>query len=134
MSFRDLVVSGVALAKSLTQPLQPQVIVRRWIGQTEFGTDQYHADELYTALVEKKVQAVRGPGGQEVLARSYVAFLEPIPSLTLLLGLEPGKRTDPFDEQDVIILPDGETGPILAIEGFIDAETSSPYLSEVWLG
>jgi len=39
-----------------------------------------------------------------------------------------------IDDHDVIVLPDGTTGPILDMSGFIDAGTGHPIATEVFLG
>ncbi len=44
-------------------------------------------------------------------------------------------RDFPIDARDVIILPDGTTGPIVHITGPpSDPKTGRPYFAEVWLG
>ncbi len=39
-----------------------------------------------------------------------------------------------IDDNDIITLPDGTTGPILNLAGFTDAGTGHPVATEVFLG
>jgi hypothetical protein len=71
------------------------------------------------AIVEMKQQLVKTMGGELVQAKAKVTFLDP----AVVVGV-----------RDVIVLPDGTTGPILNTEGFVDSGTGRPILTEVYLG
>ncbi len=43
-------------------------------------------------------------------------------------------RQNPIDPRDKIVLPDGTTGPIVDVSGFVDQSTNLPYFSDVSLG
>ena len=45
--------------------------------------------------------------------------------------LDPGVVVN---ELDIIILPDGTSGPIINSAGFVDAQTGHPILTQVYLG
>ena len=124
------------VAMPLTEDLRPSITIKRWIGTDEFGDAKYHATQLSIgALVEKRNEAIKGPNGQDTVSKTYIAILEPIdpiPSDEMLSSTF--KRTGPIDENDVIILPDGTSGPILNVSGFVNKDTNNPYFFEVYLG
>jgi hypothetical protein len=131
----DIVRGAVSLVNSITSSLQVQVTLRRWKGDDMNGTPDYFDPETYTAVVEKKNQATKTKVTgqkvpQETLAKTYVVFVQPIPAT----AATPMPRRQPIDENDLIILPDGDTGPILNISGVLDPDTNACYASEVWLG
>ena len=114
MGLRDIIASAVATADGVTKDLHATVTHTPWLGYD----DAMGASVSRKALVEYKQSRVRTPSGQEVMSRAYVAFIYPV-TVTY---------------QDIIILPDGTTGPIVAINGFADRKTGGPYLVEVYLG
>jgi hypothetical protein len=67
-----------------------------------------------------------------VKAATYVLILQLVPSAVEVDSDNP--RRNPVDERDKIILPDGSTGPILKVKGFVDSETNLRFYSEIWLG
>ena len=119
MGFRDLVRDGVALANSLTADLQANVTHKAWVSTSGSGVKTYAAPVIRPALVDWKQKQVRTVSGVLTVSRASVTFLDPDVIV---------------DEKDVIILPDGTTGPILDMAGFIDRVTGTPYLTEVFLG
>jgi hypothetical protein len=130
MGYDTLIRNGVALAKSMTSSLQVTVTVNHWRGQDSYGRPTI-VTQTYQALVERNARNIKMRDGQEVTAKSYILFLEPIAATTPLTGQT---RENPIDERDQIILPDGQTGPILAVNGFMDGGTGAPYYTEVYLG
>lgn len=80
------------------------------------------------AIVEKKVQMRRTESGEMVLTTATVMFIEPVPPLGAT------DRSEPVDPRDIIILPDGSTGPIVNVSGFVDRVSGRPFYSEIWLG
>ncbi len=115
------IVSGaVATAFKVTKGLglQPYVYHQVWKGQDSDGDEVTKKRVKRNALVELKTQNVKTRSGQMAVAKAYVAFLEPV-----IIG-----------DNDIITLPDGTTGPILMVSGFVNADTNKPYLAEVWLG
>lgn len=128
MSFADILRNGIALARGITLPLHVTVTRKAWTGQTFDGVPTY-ATTTPKALVEFKQSRVRTKEGVEVISRAYVAFLEELPATA---AAEP--RENPVDTRDIIILPDGSTGPILAVDGFLDGGTGVPFYSQIFLG
>lgn len=128
MSLDAIVRKGVATAKKITDSLQPYVQVRAWTGQNMFGAATYASAVSIKAIVNQESHLHKTRGGQLVDTQAYVAFLEPLkPNGT-------AGRLEPIDPRDIIILPDGTSGPIVEISGFFDAGTGRPFFSEVWIG
>lgn len=128
MSLLTILRSGIKQARSITLDLQPVIQHKAWIGQNVYGEPVYAPAISRNAIVNVENHLHHTSSGEVVDTAAYVAILEPIkPNGT------PG-RQEPIDGRDLIILPDGTTGPIVSIEGFFDAETKRPMFSEVWLG
>jgi hypothetical protein len=118
MGLRDIVADRIATADRITADLQPQVTIYRRTGQTGAGKPTYAAPVRVPAIVDWMQKNVRTKTGAEAVSRCYIGFLRP----TVL------------DEADKIVLPDGTTGPILDMSGFVDRATGAPYFVQVWLG
>lgn len=127
MSLLDVVRAGVKVANGVTKPLQPTVTFRRLIGIDGEGTRTYASNVSLRAIVDWKQKGLRTPTGELSVSRASVAFLD----VAALMAATDGKGVD---DGDIIILPDGTTGPILDLSGFIDAGTGMPVMTEVWLG
>ena len=131
MGLADVVRSGVAIANSVTKTLQATVTHKQWIGPSDgYGTETYLDAVERTALVEFKQKMIKTGSGQLVMSRATVTFLEPIPPI----GAGVDGRQEPIDSRDIITLPDGTTGPILDISGFVDSGTNAPFFGAVSIG
>lgn len=131
MSLADLVRNGVALANSITKPLQVSVVHRAWLGDDDTSKPTYGSPTSRLAIVADSSKKFKRDDGEEVIATTYIGFLEPIPPVTqTVVG-----RNNPLDERDQLTLPDGRTGPILKTDGgLVDPLTGRTYLHQVWLG
>jgi hypothetical protein len=127
MSLLDVVRSAVALANTVTQPLQATVSFRRFLSADGEGVRTYAAAVDLEAIVDWKQKSIRTATGELSVSRSSVAFLD-IAALVAATGGEG------IGDNDLIVLPDGTTGPILDMSGFVDAGTGHPVMTEVWLG
>jgi hypothetical protein len=116
--FADVIRAGVGIADSLTSTLQVTVGHEKWLDQTTDGDPTYARKVFRKAVLDLRLSRVRTPQGQEVVSRASLTFVRP----TVVAY------------KDRITLPDGSTGPILSINGFVDADTKKPFLAEVWLG
>lgn len=144
MSLRDVIKLGVDIANRVTKPVQSRVSHAAWIGDTTYGDSQFAPPIFRDAIVEKKQQFVKGQGGEMVLSKAQITFLDPIaPYKTggFAKGFAQGftmasieGRTEPIDARDQIILPDGTTGQIVAQNGFMDPITARPFVNELWIG
>ena len=128
MALDTILRSGIATIKKVTDSLQPYVTHKAWKGQDGYGAPIYNSPVQRKAIVEKKVQMRRTESGELVLTTATVMFIEPVPPLGA------ADRSEPVDPRDVIILPDGSTGAIVNVSGFVDRVTGRPFYSEIWLG
>ncbi len=127
MSLVDTIRLAVSTANKVTKPLQAIVQYERYISSTGRGVRNYAAVVPMTALVDWTAVRVRTQGGEEILSRATITFLD----ITALLSVTAGKG---IQEDDRLTLPDGTQGPILDLSGFIDAGTGIPYATKVMLG
>jgi len=111
----------INLASSVTNSLGLQATVTHesYAGQDGYGKRLYGPPVSRLAVVEMKQKSVVTAAGELEMSQASVLFLDPALTVT----------TD-----DRIVLPNGNTGPILTIEGFIDPESGGPVLSQVYLG
>lgn len=132
MSLLDIVRSAVKIADDVTKPLQPSVQFRHYVSSDGYGNRVYDppvsspALEL-RAIVDWKQKQLRTTEGILSVSRAMVMFLD----IKALVAATAGEGVD---DLDMIILPDGTTGPILDMAGFIDAGTGHPVATEVFLG
>ena len=120
--------TGVKLIKETTESLQPFVQLMQWVGQDLYGKAQYAEPLGLQAIINQAPNLHTTSGGLVVATQAYVAFLEPVtPNGT-------AGRMEPVDPRDIIVLPDGNWGPIVEIKNFIDAGTNKPMFSEIWVG
>lgn len=122
-----MVRSAVGIADKVTKPLQASVSYERFVSQDAYGTRTYAAIVYLKAIVEWKQRSVRTTTGDLSVSRSSVMFID----IKELVSATSGEGVD---DNDRIILPDGTTGPILDMSGFIDAGTGHPIATECWLG
>jgi hypothetical protein len=124
--------SGVKIADKVTKPLQSIVTYRRYTGQNGFGEKTYSPSLSSPAIslravVEDKQEQVRTFSGELSQAKTSVLFLDVNSLITATSG-------QGIKEDDLIILQNGDTGPILNTSGFIDGGTGIPIATQVYLG
>lgn len=118
MGLMDVVRSSVAIANSVTADLQATVTHRVFVSSGGAGKSVY-TNVARKALVTRKQKLVRSSSGDQTMSQAEVVFLDP--------GVV-------VNELDLIILPDGTSGPILNSAGFVDSGTGRPILTQVYLG
>ncbi len=128
MGLDDILRNGIALAHRITGDLQVQVQHSAWIGTDVYGKNTYAAAVDRRAIVDYKQRLTRQLNGQEIVQVATITFLEPIEDN----GAE-GRR-EPVDTRDRMVLPNGQTGPIVEVSGPMDPNTSNPYMLTVGLG
>lgn len=127
MSLLDVLRAGVKTINQITKPLQATVTVERFI-QDPAGYDPMYGPPIsMKAIVDWKQKQVRTQQGVLSVSRAMVMFLD-INEMVAATGGEG------LDDNDKITLPDGTTGPILDMAGFIDAGTGHPIATEVYIG
>lgn len=119
MSFLDTLRSGIALARTLTDSLQTTVTQEVSAGQDLRGKQIYPTIVSQKAIVEMRQRAIKTSNGESVIARASILFLDPAVVVNYT---------------DRLTLPNGYSGPILEIEGFMDPGTQKPMLTQVYLG
>jgi len=132
VSLLDVLRTGVAVADSVTKPLQATVQFRHFVSADGEGARTYSPAANLPALslaavVDWKQKHLRTATGELSVSRASVLFL----NVAALAAATSGQG---IDDKDVIVLPDGTTGPILDMTGFIDAVTGHPIATEVFLG
>jgi hypothetical protein len=128
MGLADVLRAGVKTINAVTSDLQAAVTIEPWIGQDTYGVPKYGSPMSFTAVVDTREQDKRDPLGNVVSLRALVIVLVPVPP-----NGAPGRR-EPVDPRDKVNLPDGSTGPIVGVAGFIDGGTGKPYFHEIWIG
>jgi hypothetical protein len=127
MSLLHSVRGAIAIADKVTQPLQATVTFAKYAGADEYGNPVYGPPVQLPAIVDWKQKQLRTQGGILSVSRASVMFVD-IGELMAATGGEG------VDDMDSITLPDGTTGPILDMAGFVDAGTGLPMTTEVFLG
>ncbi len=117
--------TGVKVANR-TVP-QPMVTFKRAIADSSYGGWSYPTSVELPAVVDWKQKQVRTLEGVLSVSRASVLFLDVAKVAAATAG-------QGISDHDIIILPDGTTGPILDMAGFIDAGTEQPIATEVYLG
>lgn len=132
MSLLGVLRDAVKIADSQTKAIQATVQFRHYVSSSDEGDAIYNppvgqpALEL-KAIVDWKQKHLRTMEGQLSVSRASVTFLDPA-------AVAAATGNEGIDDNDIIILPDGTTGPILDMSGFIDAGTGQPLATEVFLG
>jgi hypothetical protein len=127
MSLINTIRSAVAVADKVTKPLQSTVAYQRKTGQDVTGAPTYEAAVDLDALIDWKARQVRTVAGLLTVSRAVVTFLDAAALSTATGGVG-------IDDNDKLTLPDGTTGPILDLGGFIDPGTGIPVATEVYMG
>lgn len=127
MSLLGAIRSGVKVADKVTAPLQSTVSYERRTGQDAFGAPSFAAAVDLLAVVDWKATQRRTSTGILTVSRAVITFLD-------AAALSAATGGAGIDDNDKLTLPDGTTGPILDMGGFIDPGTGIPIASEIFLG
>lgn len=124
----------IQIADSVTKSLgfQGTCTLQAWRGQTGNGTEDYAPAVSFKAVIDLTKKQRPTSGGRLVTVIATLTALEPIADTTPNAGQT---RQNPIDPRDIIVLPDGTTGPILDVPGAVmDPETSRPFFNTITLG
>ena len=127
MGLLDVIRSAVVVADGVTKELQPFVTLKRMTGHDAYGAVTFGTSIQLQAIVDWKRAQVRTSTGELTVSRATVLFVN-------VAQLMAATNNEGIGDEDQIILPDGTTGPILDISGFVDAGTGKPFATEVLLG
>ena len=131
MSLNSIIASGIKTAKNITDSLQGYITIEFWTGDDAYGESSFTSPVRFKALIDLSSRPTFNSNGQLMETKANLTILESIPATQA----KPGEvRGQPLDPRDVIRLPDGTTGPIIKIGGFVNADTNLPFLSEVTIG
>lgn len=127
MSLLDALRAGVAVTNLVTKPLQATVMFERCNGQDTYGPT-FDAPVAMLCVLDEKQQQVRTKGGVLTMSRCQLTFLD-------VNAIVAATSTDGhIKDTDILTLPDGTKGAILAVGGFVDAITGQKVETEVWIG
>ena len=127
MSLLDVVRSAIKIADSAIKPLQAIVTYERYTSSDGYGAQIYAAPVLLRAIVDYVSSQVRTQEGILTVSRATITLLD----IAAIVAATGGKG---IDNNDKFTLPDGDTGPLLDIRGFVDAGTGNPVATEVVIG
>lgn len=108
----------VGICDSVTDGLrfQTKVTYRRWLGnENGYGDERLNPPKKIRAVVEYKQTNVTSPSGTESVSKVNVLFLD-------LKTLMKATNNNGVTVQDEVTLPDGTTGPLLSVGGFVDPQ------------
>jgi len=120
MALIDILRAGVATVDKVTKSVQPTVRHAAWREEDQDGEGYAGAPSFVErkAVVERNERIIRTTSGQLVASKHKITFVGPVT----------------VDTRDTIVLPSGQTGPLLAVETFPDAGKGGALITEVWQG
>lgn len=127
MSLLDVIRSAVKTADVVTKPLQATVTYYRWTGADGYGAPVYASAVPLRAIVDYVSRQVRTQTGVLTVSRATITLLD-------VAAIKAATANRGIDNNDKFVLPDGDTGPLLDIRGFVDAGTGNPVATEVVIG
>lgn len=127
MSLLDALRAGVKLADKITKPLQATVLYERESAEDEYGAVTRGAPVPLRAIVDFGRKQVRTATGELTVTRATIDLLD----IDAIVAATAGEG---IGNNDRFTLPDGDTGPILDISGFVDAGTGHPIATTVMIG
>lgn len=131
LNLSKIVSGAVKTASKVTGSLQATITWKAWTGSDQRGRATYTTNSI-RALVEQEVKTqLDQTTGQAIQTQAKITILDPLPVVTTTSGFT---RINPIDNRDILILPDGTTGPAYRPGGFVNPDTDKPFLMEVWMG
>jgi hypothetical protein len=127
MSLLDVLRAGVKIADKVTKPLQATVTYQRAVSEDGYGGFSYQSPIKLRAIVDFGSKQVRTKEGILTVTRATIDLLD----INAVIAATGGNG---IGNNDTFVLPDGDTGPILDLAGFIDAGTGHPIATTVMLG
>ena len=128
MGLLNVLRSAIKTADGITKDLQPIVTYKRAVDDgTGTGTFTYPSAVPLRAIVDFKAKPVTTREGVLTVTSATMDFLDLAEVAAATSGLG-------FGYDDRFILPNGKTGPVLSIAGFMDRETGGPLPTTVMIG
>lgn len=135
LNLPSIISNAVKIASTATRSLQetPEgvgiVAHYAWTSEDNFGKKSYASPVNRRAIWE--------PGHQSKFDTNTGSVVQVKGKLTFLDPIEPNGaagRIEPIDNRDLIVLPDGTSGPIYRPEGLYNPVSGAPFLIELWIG
>lgn len=136
LNLPSIISGAVKIAFESTRSLQETpagvgiVTHHAWVGQDSWGKPYYATPPINR-------RAIWEPGHQSKFDTNTGAVVQVKGKLTFLEPIEPNGyegRIEPIDNRDLLVLPDGTSGPIYKPEGLYNPVTDAPFLIELWIG
>lgn len=127
MSLLDALRAGVKVADKVTKSLQATVTYERAATKDEYGKVTPSSAVRLRAIVDFGRKMVRTSSGEVTMTRATIDLLD-------VAAIVAATNGEGIGNNDKFTLPDGDTGPILDISGFVDAGTGHPIATTVLLG
>lgn len=118
MSVLKVLRKGIQIANKVTKSVQTVITHTARTGDGGVGSPAYAAPVKRPAIAEKKLRQVKTTEGVEVMSNLTITILDP----TVIIK-----------PMDVITLPDGTTGEVINVGGFVDPETKKTMYTEAYL-
>ena len=135
LNLPSIISNAVKIASNATRSLQETpdgvgiVAHHAWTGNDAWGKNTYASPISRRAIWEPKHQSKFDTNtGAVVQVKGKLTFLDPI---------EPNGaegRIEPIDNRDLLVLPDGTSGPIFRPEGLYNPVAGAPFVIELWIG
>lgn len=130
MSLQSIVKNAVKTIDKIVKPLEAIVSFEKCTSTDVKGKRHYDNGVIpLRASVDWKQRQLRTLDGTLSVSRASVMFLD-------FKALMTATENEGVDDKDRITLPDGTTGPILDMSGYIDPGNTAgnPFATEVFLG
>lgn len=126
----DILRNAVAIANTVTKNLRFQATVTYYKAvsdSTGYGGVTHPTGVSLEAIVDFARKQVRTREGVLTVTRATIDLLD-------VAAVAAATGGDGIGNDDKFVLPDGDSGPILDISGFIDSGTGQPVATTVMLG
>lgn len=126
MSLQTAVRSALKAGHKALAPLECTVTYERYLSADAYGAITYAAGVPLLAALDGRQTQRRLPSGILTGSRATLTFTD-------VAALSTASAGNGVSDKDRITLPDGTTGPILDVGGYIDPGTGLPFATEVYL-
>lgn len=129
MALIDALRVGIKVADKVLKSgkMEALVTLSHYVSSNSYGDKTFLSPVQLPAVVDWKQRQVRTLQGVLSVSRASIMFLD----IVALLAATGGEG---LDDNDLLVLPDGDTGPILDMSGFIDGGTGRPVATEAFIG
>lgn len=118
MGLADIVRSGIATANAATADLHVTIEHSHTITRSSSGRITFAETDNLKAIVEPMAKVFRDNDGVERVSKARITILSDVA----------------LDLSDKLVLPSGQTGPILQVSGGIADPAGGNMLTQVWMG